>query len=179
MCWVECSFTHLKARNWKLFHFLIIFFHYFCPFFRKNTLWPIYPHLMPPHGPPHISCGLILYPHIPWAQPTYQWHCNQKNFRFLKFFEKLSFWPSLAILPSGNPLSKCLTKKIGALGSLLRVPSPSPDLTPSPKSRQHELFSPGGIFGTHHPSRPYDTGCGKNGFGVVIFAELSFFFGTR
>ena len=131
-----------KSGTFSFFFF--IFFSSFWPIFRKTTFQPIYPHLMPPHGPRHISCGLVLCPHIPWAQPTYRWLCGSKKFGFLKFFEKLSFWPFLAILPSEDPPSKCPTKEMRALGSPLRVPSPSPDLTLSPKSRQHIIFSLGG-----------------------------------
>ena len=71
-----------------------------------------------------------------------------KNGQKDNFSKKLTFWPFLASLPPGDPPSKWLTKEMGALGSLLRVPSPSPDLTPSPKSRQHILFSQGGSSGT-------------------------------
>ena len=45
-----------------------------------------------------------------------------------------------------------VTKEMGGLENILRIPSPSPDLTPPPKSRQHVLFSPGGIFGTPLPA---------------------------
>ena len=136
MCWVECSFTYFMQEIMNFFIFYSIFFHYLCPFQKKYFLAHLPPfNAPPPHGPPPTSCGLVLYPHIPWAQPTYQWHCGSKKFGFLKFLENMSFWPFLAILPPEDPPSKCLTEKMRALGNLLRVPSPAPDLTPSPKSR--------------------------------------------
>ena len=91
----------------------------------------------------------------------------------------MTFWPFLASWAPWGPPLKGPAKELGALGSLLRVPCPSIDPTPSPESRQHILFSLGGSSGTPHPYPLYDTGCGKNQFGVVIFAELSFFSGTR
>ena len=58
MCWVECSFTYFMQEIMNFFIFYSIFFHYFCPFFRRNTFWPIYPHLMPPP---------------PWTTPYQLW----------------------------------------------------------------------------------------------------------
>ena len=42
----------ISSKKLGTFSFINHFFHYFCLFFRKNTLWPIYPHLMPPMDHP-------------------------------------------------------------------------------------------------------------------------------
>ena len=41
-------FLLISSEKLEIFSFLFIFFHYFCPFFRKNFFRPIYPHLTPP-----------------------------------------------------------------------------------------------------------------------------------
>ena len=71
------------------------------------------------------------------------------NFGFLK---KMTIFPFLAILtPDNTPIGR-RTKHWGTSGDHLRVPTPPPDSTKSPKSRHHILFSLGGRFGTPQPT---------------------------
>ena len=60
----------------------------------------------------------------------------------------MTIFPFLAILTPDNPPIGRRTKHWGTSGDHLRVPTPPPDSTKSPKSRHHILFSLGGQFGT-------------------------------
>ena len=68
----------ISSKKSGTFSFFFIIFSSFSPIFQKNDFLAHLAHFTPPHGPPHIPCGLNLYPHIPWAQPTYRWHCVSK-----------------------------------------------------------------------------------------------------
>ena len=58
----------------------------------------------------------------------------------------MTIFPFLAILTPDNPPIGRRTKHWGTSGDHLRVPTPPPDSTKSPKSRHHILFSLGGQF---------------------------------
>ena len=87
------------------------FFQQSCLFCHFWPFWPHLPHFTHPHGPPHIPCGLNLYPHIPWAQPTYRWHCESKYSMIFRFFQQSClfchfwpFWPHFCT-PMGYPMA--------------------------------------------------------------------------
>ena len=64
MCWVAYSFTYFKWEIGNFFIFFSFFFSSFLLIFRNTTFWPIYPHLTPPHGPPHGSIMTNTYIHV-------------------------------------------------------------------------------------------------------------------
>ena len=65
---------------------------------------------------------------------------NQNILWFLFFFGEVVFFAIFVHFGPQRPPSKGRTKKMGALGSLLRVPSPPPDPILSTKSQHHIFF---------------------------------------
>ena len=149
MCWVEYSFTPFKQK----IGIFLIFFKFFCPFSEKQLFGPFTPILHPPMDHPTLPVTFFRTPTFPEPNQPINDFEDQKNLIFFNFLGEIVFLPFLAIWGSGDPPSRCWTKDLGALGCLLRVPSPFPDLTLSPKLWHHILFSPGNIFDTHQIKR--------------------------
>ena len=76
---------------------------------------------------------------------------NQNNLWFLDFFSKVVFFAIFGHFGPWRPPSKGPAKKMRALGSLLRVPSPPPDPILSTKL-QHHVLLPGACSCTRHCS---------------------------
>ena len=123
------------------------------PIFRKTAFWPFYPYFTPPILHPTSPVTFFSTPTFPEPNQPINDFEDQKNLRFFLFFKRSCLFVIFGHLGLWGPPSRCQTEDLGALGSLLRVPSPSPDLTLSPKLRHHILFSLGDIFGTHQIKR--------------------------
>ena len=149
MCWVEYSFFPFKQEIGIFF----IFFHFFCPFSEKQLFGPFTPILHPPILHPTSPVTFFSTPTLPEPNQPMNDFEDPKNLWFFLFFKRSCLFAIFGHLGLWGPPSRCQTEDLGALGSLLRVPSPSPDLTLSPKLRHHILFSPGDIFGTHQIKR--------------------------
>ena len=87
-------FLLISSEKLEIFSFLFIFFHYFCPFFRKNFFRPIYPHLTPPHVIFHFfltGCVewniFLLISSEKLEIFTFFFHY------FCSFLRKTTFWP--------------------------------------------------------------------------------------
>ena len=149
---MEYSFTHCKQEIGNFFFFFHYFSIIFTHFSKKRFFGPFSRFYAPPWSTPHPLWPKFVPPHP--LSPT-----NPKMILRIKiihdfwiFLVKLSFLPFLSILAPEDPPPKGRTKKIGALGSLLRVPSPPPDPILSTKSQHHILFLPGASSCTRYCS---------------------------
>ena len=144
--WVEYSFTHFKQEIGKFFIFLHYFSIVFIHFSKKWFLGPF----STPMDQPTFPVAWICTPTSPEPNQPKDDIANQNILWFLDFFGEVVFFAIFVHFGPQRPPSKGRTKKMGALGSLLRVPSPPPDPILSTKSQHYILFLLGAYSCTCH-----------------------------
>ena len=162
----------ISSKKSGTISFFFIIFWQFLPIFPFFGFLAHFAHFMPPYGRPLITCDPISYFCVSWVQLAHGWHCRQKKSMNFGFKKKMTIFSFLAILTPDNPPIGRRTKHWGTSGDHLRVPTPPPDSTKSPKSRHHILFSLGGQFGRLQ-RQPCSSSQGKIWFFWFLFIKKS------